>query len=82
MDSPGGKEALEALGVIVISATQTTASPELVLVSELPFGGRMELLAHTLGTLEADGRVARGLDFEVRLPGGCLSVLVILCSVT
>ncbi|KAK8378788.1 hypothetical protein O3P69_009482 [Scylla paramamosain] len=45
-----------------------TANEKLVLVSDPPFGGRMELLAHTLHTIEADWRTAAALDPQATLP--------------
>ncbi|XP_063844906.1 rRNA N6-adenosine-methyltransferase ZCCHC4-like isoform X2 [Scylla paramamosain] len=44
------------------------ANEKLVLVSDPPFGGRMELLAHTLHTIEADWRTAAALDPQATLP--------------
>ncbi|XP_063590168.1 rRNA N6-adenosine-methyltransferase ZCCHC4-like [Penaeus indicus] len=41
---------------------------ELVLVSDPPFGGRMELLAHNMKRIEQDWRTARHLDPQEQLP--------------
>nr|XP_045607157.1 rRNA N6-adenosine-methyltransferase ZCCHC4-like [Procambarus clarkii] len=40
----------------------------LVLVTDPPFGGRMELLAHNLKKIQEDWRRARGLDSHLELP--------------
>ncbi|XP_027215045.2 rRNA N6-adenosine-methyltransferase ZCCHC4 [Penaeus vannamei] len=41
---------------------------KLVLVSDPPFGGRMELLAHNMKRIEQDWRTARHLDPQEQLP--------------
>lgn len=38
-------------------------------MSDPPFGGRMELLAHNMKRIEQDWRTARHLDPQEQLPG-------------